>query len=595
MLIRLILTNIAALSLPKHLPQKSVLSRWYSEPVRILTLDGSIFRKNSKGYPSLPPEHQDYVLQLARLKIQPWFIVCDATPLKEISSEPGKTTSGDFPSLDNAKQMPPTDRDHHLAYLRHLQTKRASMTAMDKFGAGYQDYLQAPLQPLTVNLESITYEVFEKDPIKYEWYERATARALHDWIEQGKPTSNPDGRPIVAVVGAGRGPLVSRALKAAEDVGVDIDMWALEKNPNAFVLLQRHNETKWNNKVNLVKSDMRTWLGPKTNKNLSTVRKEYNIDPEEKDTGSQGPKSPHLGISSTPVPESNRYKIDILISELLGSFADNELSPECLDGVQHLLNPVHGISIPASYTAHFTPAAAPKLHADISLSMLAVNPTAAEIPYVVMLDQVDLLSSTGSTRQGDPVAPSPTKPKSFSSLFSNPSTSRQSSASARSAADISSNAKGSQVATVPVIHTAWEFRHPNNMLPPATASSGPSNAHNARHCKLSFPIPHSGTCHGIAGYFEAVLYPGVELSTNPLTMEEKSSGMISWFPIFFPFKQPIFLPENSVADISMWRQTDDRKVWYEWMLEVYISIDKGRRIKVGATDLHSSEKEACLM
>lgn len=38
--------------------------------------------------------------------------------------------------------------------------------------------MQSPLQPLTDNLESITYEVFEKDPIKYDWYERAVALAL---------------------------------------------------------------------------------------------------------------------------------------------------------------------------------------------------------------------------------------------------------------------------------------------------------------------------------------------------------------------------------------------------------------------------------
>ena len=30
-------------------------------------------------------------------------------------------------------------------------------------------------------------------------------------------------------------------------------------------------------------------------------------------------------------------KVDILISELLGSFGDNELSPECLDGAMRLL------------------------------------------------------------------------------------------------------------------------------------------------------------------------------------------------------------------------------------------------------------------
>jgi len=38
------------------------------------------------------------------------------------------------------------------------------------------------------------------------------------------------------------------------------------------------------------------------------------------------------------------------VSELLGSFSDNELSPECLDGAQRLLK-AGGISIPCSYTS----------------------------------------------------------------------------------------------------------------------------------------------------------------------------------------------------------------------------------------------------
>lgn len=41
-----------------------------------------------------------------------------------------------------------------------------------------QDYLQAPLQPLADNLESQTYEAFEKDPIKYAQYEKAIVKAL---------------------------------------------------------------------------------------------------------------------------------------------------------------------------------------------------------------------------------------------------------------------------------------------------------------------------------------------------------------------------------------------------------------------------------
>ena len=35
-------------------------------------------------------------------------------------------------------------------------------------------------------------------------------------------------------------------------------------------------------------------------------------------------------------------KADIIVSELLGSFGDNELSPECLDGSQKFLKGDHG-------------------------------------------------------------------------------------------------------------------------------------------------------------------------------------------------------------------------------------------------------------
>merc|ERR1711939_326287 len=61
----------------------------------------------------------------------------------------------------------------------------------------------------------------------------------------------------------------------------------------------------------------------------------------------------------------------------------------------------------------------------------------------------------------------------------------------------------------------------------------------------------------------------VELSTNPLTMSSKSPDMISWFPIFFPFKTPLYVPDNGSLDVQMWRGTDDRGVWYEWCGEVF--------------------------
>ena len=558
-------------------------------------LDDQIFTKNAKGYPVLTRSHQALIFKFARLRTPPWFLLCGVGSVPtSTAADPinPSTDSSSFPTLaEAADSQPLKDATPQLSYMRNLQAKQPLQTAIDKFGAGYQDYLQAPLQPLTVNLESITYEVFEKDPIKYAWYERAVARALHDWIEQGKPTSNPDGRVVVAVVGAGRGPLVTRALKASEDVGVEIDMWALEKNPNAFVLLQRHNGTMWDGRVNLVKSDMRTWRGPIRAATKSVPRRKYNAEQDEDGEGKSNVKSEDQQPSATQpsftgsptldttyllatAPQSQNptsYNIDILISELLGSFGDNELSPECLDGVQHLLNPIHGISIPASYTAHITPIGAPKLHADIMHGMSGTNHSASETPYVVMLNAIDYLSTTTDDAIGiNPT--SPAQPQSQTQSPASPSamaTTPYSKAHTRisQAPSQAYSHAPTQFRPVPVIHQTWAFQHPNASLPSlipssispsVTAEPSLSNAHNARVCTLTFPVPNRGTCHGLAGYFETVLYRGVELSTNPNAMDQKSEGMISWFPIYFPLRVRIPVPFFSrlYLPVFVWADAD---------------------------------------
>jgi protein arginine N-methyltransferase 5 len=356
-----------------------------------------------------------------------------------------------------------------------------------------------PLQPLSDNLESITYEVFERDPIKYEWYERAVCSALQDWVDQEKQTSSEDGKIVIAVVGAGRGPLVARALHAAEIVFLEVEVWAVEKNPNAYVLLQTRNREDWDNKVHVVKSDMRAWKGP--------LR-----------------------------PDGTHGKVDILVSELLGSFADNELSPECLDGVQHVLNAEFGISIPESYTAFLTPISTPRLFSELSTKGTAEQQP-FEIPYVVMLHAFDFLSYEADEQ-----------PTMKSSVLEPPSDK-----------DPTLHLK------TPVVKPCWTFRHPqpNAILRQSSLRRGGSaegggggttggegaNAHNTRFTQLSFACPKRGVCHGFAGYFETVLYAStaleedsddepdiVELSTNPLTMDRKSKDMISWFPIYFPLK-----------------------------------------------------------
>ncbi|TQS39443.1 hypothetical protein Golomagni_00032 [Golovinomyces magnicellulatus] len=553
-----------ALDLPKQLPDDSLQSRWFAEPLRVLCLTPSAFVNNKVGYPVLSKAHQNLITRFMRLKLPPWLLLCDIGSIPNLSDTNGltKSSTDEFPPMntiadtsqtksplcagitesekEDSNQLTETqEATAHLIYLRHLQRNQPPRSTIESFGSGYQDYLQAPLQPLADNLESVTYEVFEKDPVKYDLYEKALSLALSDWSVQKKPTSCDNGSVVVAIVGSGRGPLVTRALRASRYTGVAIEIWAVEKNPNAYVFLQRNNDKEWDGVVNLVKSDMRAWKGPMRHKNT--------------------------GVRSDVSVETYGH-VDILVSELLGSFADNELSPECLDGVQHVLAPNYGISIPSSYTAHLTPIYAPRLHGEISQRMLS-DDTAADTPYVVMLHAIDFLASS--------------------------------------------------VPDHPRIQKAWEFVHPlphQILAISATRRGGGvsgggggsmcggdgANEHNIRAAQLKFVCKDRGVVHGIAGYFEAVLYDGgsngkVELSTRPDTIDTKSRDMISWFPIYFPLKNPLYFPDDSELEVSIWRQTDDRKVWYEWLVEAFVMTGPEIRMRLGISDMGSSRKIGCLM
>ena len=543
----------------------------------MLELPAKSFAQNTKGYPVLTKPAQSFIGRCMRLRTAPWLLLTDVGPIPGLNDSeeffpmsdgllsPNKTEDASRETSKSPSPMAvePTpaeaatipqpkkkikDPTPHLSYIRYLQRHQPPKSMVERFGGGYQDYLQSPLQPLSDNLESITYEVFEKDPVKYEWYERAIGLALADWHPFGKPASSPDGSVVVAVVGAGRGPLVTRVLRAAANTDVKVSLWAVEKNPNAYVLLQKYNIEKWGNAVQVIKSDMRSWPGP---------------------IFADG----HIG------------HVDILVSELLGSFGDNELSPECLDGVQHVLNPKTGISIPSSYTAHLTPIASPRLHADIMGRAIA-DKDAWEVPWVVFLHQIQYLSTlTPQATDGQ------------SSKLELPT---------------------------PNVQQAWEFRHPipQSLLTQSQVRKGGgvlggggggfvggdgANEHNTRFATLRFPCQKRGVCHGLGAYFETVLYEGrinertekglsrkVELSTNPVTMEAKSKDMISWFPIFFPLNEPIYVPDESELEVSVWRLTDDCKVWYNWMVETFVVL-KDRRVRIGLSGLHSSRKNGCLM
>jgi protein arginine N-methyltransferase 5 len=73
----------------------------------------------------------------------------------------------------------------YMNYLyKNFQLENTDTTR--KYIKGYEDCLQNPLQPLMDNLESTVYEVFEKDPIKYQQYQIAIQQALLDRVSESE-------------------------------------------------------------------------------------------------------------------------------------------------------------------------------------------------------------------------------------------------------------------------------------------------------------------------------------------------------------------------------------------------------------------------
>jgi len=112
-------------------------------------------------------------------------------------------------------------------YIENVYDEIPPLTEEEYFTQPYYDYLQQPLQPLMMNLENQTYDVFEKDPVKYDLYQEAFYQACKD-LKKSEVT--------VYVLGSGRGGIVKRVLRAAKQLNQKMKLYAVEKNPNAIAM-----------------------------------------------------------------------------------------------------------------------------------------------------------------------------------------------------------------------------------------------------------------------------------------------------------------------------------------------------------------------
>uniref|UniRef100_A0A915AKN3 Protein arginine N-methyltransferase n=1 Tax=Parascaris univalens TaxID=6257 RepID=A0A915AKN3_PARUN len=199
----------------------------------------------------------------------------------------------------------------------------------------YVDALQIPLQPLADNLDSGTYTTFEEDSVKYDKYREAIGYAIDELVDK----LGHDHQIIVFLLGAGRGPLMQMIMDAEMNFNkknrtrhdlLELKLVAVEKNVNAVVTLKYRNCTEWGERVIVIESDMRE---------LSSLVRSGEIE-----------------------------QPDLIVSELLGSFGDNELSPECLDGVNDIIKKTT-ISIPKKYISYVAPIQSVRMHQKVLACM----------------------------------------------------------------------------------------------------------------------------------------------------------------------------------------------------------------------------------
>jgi len=501
-------------------------------PIRAVMVPTSLFLTNKKGFPTLSRSNQIFVTELLkRIGRTTRFVV--QGPSRHYENFHNKSNG----NIGDETPAGSTLCKTYLQYLQHLRKRKDVTDVLDSpeakleynDDANYLDALQRPLQPLKDHLENQTYDVFEKDPVKYSQYRRAAALALRERLSAPSMPQQQQLECVFYVVGAGRGPLVTCVLQAYQEVvtsmqqqlavnNVKLTVVAVEKNPSAMIYLyaKAEHDQIWKSAVDagcsiqLVCKDLR---------NLTLA-----------DVGGK--------------------RCDVVVSELLGSFGDNELSPECLDAFfASEVVKRETVSIPRQYVSHLSLVSSAQLHSlarnqalypdDSSESNVIGMQKAMETPYVVR-----------------PHAASQMQEEQDCWSFIHPSTNNQ---------DLSRQ-------------RVLDF------VPYAGVGAGLGSGYGTRDRIIENaanfgegPLPSPPwTLSGLLGTFTADLYSiskdgqqeSSVISTAPSNF---SVGMFSWFPLYFPLSQPVHVPSAASVRVYIWRRIDPalHRVWYEWSVAVY--------------------------
>jgi hypothetical protein len=412
--------------------------------------------------------------------------------------------------------------------------------------AAFGDVLQLPLQPLGDQLDGSVYATFEEDRGKYAQYHAAVKAYLEDCkrICQRKSNMGLDTCRVpvftVLLLGAGRGPLLTECLLAATDVDVAVHVIAVEKNPAAvqFLKTKLRLDPSWRQLVNMCGHNVSIICGD--GRRLSHSSQIHLVD-----------TTVMLSclISLREALDEWLSSVRCVVSELLGSAGDNELSPECIEAALMELAVIRSQRAERlGRLAHAGDDGNAK-GAPISSSVCdEVVSIPSQVQFLVApMQSATLLNQLlDLSRRGCAVADVLHLPSGGDDdkQSTREDTTKDIPASSRNQREVVAfhNLLVSHITRGVLLaepQCVWTFTHGcdanhQQVLPEANHNGGNRDAH------LLFQLPPSARVDVLAGYFDAVLYRRrnehedavISLSTVPSRWMPR--GMFSWFPCILP-------------------------------------------------------------
>ncbi|KAH9759955.1 protein arginine N-methyltransferase 1.5 [Citrus sinensis] len=443
-----------ALDVLSSLPSANSLGRWFGEPVRAAIIHTDSFLTNARGYPCLSRHHQKLITGFLNHSIQVVISGKLNNGVPSVSLDSALDHTGTNVESSQRHSLRP-----YLDYIAYLYQRMDPLPEQERFELSYRDFLQSPLQGHNPLFHIISDEFCT---IEFSNYYLSFQPLMDNLEAQTYETFEKDSVKYIQYQRAIGNALVDRVPdEEASSLTTVLMVVGAGRGPLVRASLQSLVRLEgWEKTVTIVSCDMRCWDAPE--------------------------------------------KADILVSELLGSFGDNELSPECLDGAQRFLKQ-DGISIPSSYTSFIQPVTASKLHNDVKSHKDVVH---FETAYVVKVHSVARLAPC------EPV---------FTFTHPNFSTKKSNQRYKKLRFEIPSDTGSSMVHGFAGYFDAMLYKDVHLGIEPSTATP------NMFSCCAS-----SSVCF-VESYFDT----GLQIP--------------AWFAIFFPLRTPVCIRPGSPLE-----------VWYEW-------------------------------